>query len=199
MPGFLVGPVTGFVDRMKGKGTCSSSFLQQVGKSSAQSAGGGNIFSQLNAAGVGNGADTTVDTLMSCILPMNILDVPGRCITVQAFGSVTATSSTLKNVNFVFGAGINQQTIQYATTTTGTWQLNVQIYKISANVQGILMQADATGTVNVFGVTAGRALVYSAGSETDTAAINIKITGQSTSASTANIILCNGLIVDGYN
>jgi len=51
MPGKLIGPTSGYTDRMKGKGMCSSSFLQQVGNSSALAAGSGNIAA-LASAGV---------------------------------------------------------------------------------------------------------------------------------------------------
>jgi hypothetical protein len=198
MPGFLVGPLTGFVDRMKGKGVCSSSFLQQIGKSSAQSAGGGNIFSLVQAVGAGNAADTTDDTLMSCSLPANLLDVAGRCVTVQAFGTVAATSDT-KTLQFKFGAASLQPIVSYATTGTGSWQMYLQIYKVSANVQALVYQVDASGSVaTVLGAAVGRNVLYVAGAQTDTSAIPLVITGKS-AGGTANLVLCNGFIVDAYN
>jgi hypothetical protein len=199
MPGYLIGPITGFVDRMKGKGTCSSSFLQQIGKSSAQSAGGGNIFSFLSAAGVGNGADATDDTIASCSLPANVFDIAGRCVTVQAWGTTTS-GAVVKTVQFKFGASALQSVVvePSGATGAGAWQLNVQIYKISSNVQGLLFQADASGTpTTVLGISAGRGIIYVAGAEVDTAAIPLVITGKG--PSTANTVLCNGMIVDAYN
>ena len=200
MPGFLVGAVNGIVDRMKGKGVSSSAFLTQIGRSSAQSAGGGNIYSNLSAAGIGNGADTTADVLMTCSIPANLLDVPGRCLTLQAFGSVTATSAT-KTVGFVWGGGsLSQQIIQYTTTNTGQWQVYVQIFKTASNVQIALFQADGSGTVGaLLGSAVQRGvLIITSGSETDTAAITMSITGQS-SVATAGLVKCNGFIVDAYN
>lgn len=202
MPGKLVGPTSGYVDRMKGKGMCSSSFLQQIGSSSALSAGGGNVFSQIVAAGVGNGADQTDDTLMTCSLPANLFDLPGRCITIQAWGTTTAAAVT-KVLQFKFGAAALQALLSGASGATGggAWQFNVQIYKVSANVQQLVYQADATGTAVSFfgGGVATRGLFNSTGSEVDTAAIPLVITGKSTGAATANTVLCNGLIVDAYN
>jgi hypothetical protein len=199
MPGFLTGPLSGFVDRMKGKGMCSSSFLTQIGKSSAQSAGGGNIFSFLSAAGAGNGADATDDTLVSCSLPANLFDVAGRCVTVQAWGNITATSAT-KTLQFKFGAAALQPITSYTTTTTGQWQFYVQIYKVSSNVQQLLYAADTSTTpASMFGGGAlTRSMLVATGAEVDTAAIPLVITGKA-SSSTANLVLCNGMIVDAYN
>lgn len=199
MPGFLVGPQTGFVDRMKGKGMCSSGFVTQIGNSTALSAGGGSIFTQLSAAGVGNTTSTLDDTLMSCSLPARLFDIPGRCVTIQLFGSVTATSAT-KTVQFKFGAMALQSVISYTTVNTGTWSLFVQIYKISNNVQGILYQADGSGTVATMlgGGATSRSLLYVAGAEVDTAAIPLVVTGKS-SVATANLVLSNAMIVDAYN
>ncbi len=199
MPGFLTGPINGFVDRMKGKGLSSSAFLTQIGKSAALAVGGGNIYSGLTQ--VGNGADTTADTLYSVSLPANIFDVVGRCITLQIFGSVALTSAT-KTIGFVFGVGsITQSIVSYTTINGGYWQTFIQLFKTGSNTQSALFQADASGTTaTLLGVaSAGRQLVVStAGTETDTAAITMKITGQS-SVATANLCLCNGFIVDAYN
>ena len=198
MPGYLNGPINGFVDRMKGKGCCSSSFLTQIGKSAAQSAGGGNIYSGLSATGVGNGADTTADNLFSISLPANIFDVVGRCITLQAWGTVIGTSAT-KTVNFKWGTSISQSIVQYTTTNSGTWQVFVQLFKQAANVQLALFTADASGTIaSLLGAAAARNLATAAGSDNDTAPITMAITGQS-SVATANLVLCNGFIVDAYN
>jgi hypothetical protein len=198
MPGFLVGPVTGFVDRMKGKGMCSSGFLTQIGSSTALSAGGGNIFSQLSAAGIGNAADATDDTLMTCSLPKSLFDVAGRCVTIQAYGTVAAGSAT-KTIQFKFGAAALQSVVSYTTTNTGSWQFYAQISKVSANVQSILFQADGSGTVaTILGAAANRSTLVTAGSEVDTAAIPLIITGKA-SSSVANLCLCNALIVDAYN
>lgn len=199
MPGFLTGPLSGFVDRMKGRGMCSSGFLTQIGNSTAMSAGGGNIFSQLSAAGIGNGADATDDTLMTCALPAKLFDVPGRCVTVQAWGT-TLGGAVVKTVQFKFGAAALQSVIVEPSggTGAGSWQFFVQIFKVSANVQALLYQADGTGTpTSVLGLSSGRGLLNGAGAEVDTAAIPLVITGKG--PSTAGQVLCNGMVVDAYN
>lgn len=191
MPGYLVGPITGFVDRMKGKGLSSSAFLTQIGKSAAQGAGGGNVSTQLSTAGIGNGADTTEDLLFTASLPANIFDVVGRCVTIQAFGNITATSAT-KTAKMYFGTTVTAS-VSYATTTTGAWQITLTVFKSGASTQIAMYQADSSGAAT------GRAVgVITNGSETDTAAIVCKVTGQSTAA-TANTVVCNGFIIDGYN
>jgi hypothetical protein len=199
MPVFLTGPRTGFVDRMKGKGMCSSGFLQQVGNSAALSAGGGNVFTFLSVAGAGNGADATDDTLTSCILPANLFDVPGRCVTVQAWGNIPAGSAT-KTLQFKFGASALQSIISYTTTNTGNWQFYVQIFKVSANVQQLLYSADGGGTTaSLLGAGAvGRSTLVVAAAEVDTAPIPLVITGKA-SSSVASLVICQGMIVDAYN
>lgn len=201
MPGFLAGPQTGFVDRMKGKGMCSSGFVQQIGKSAALAAGGGNIGFMSSVAGVGNGADTTADTLYTAVIPANFFDVAGRTLQLQLVGSIAATSAT-KTIAFVWGGGsLNQTLLSYTTTGAGTWQALITIWKISASVQGMLVQADASSTtgLTLLGSSTGRSLVSNfTGSETDTAAITLKVTGQS-SAATANLCLLNLAMLDAYN
>ena len=199
MPGYIGQAPNGFTDRAKGRGIVSSSWLAQVGSGGALSAGGGNLYSFLSVVGAGNGADTTADTLASVVIPARTFDLVGRCITLQAWGQVAATSAT-KTVAFAFGASLTQSVVSYTTTSTGAWQLWVQLFKTGTNTQMALFQADASGTTaSILGLTGGRALnISTSGTETDTAAITMKITGQS-SVATANLITCQGFIVDAFN
>lgn len=196
MPGFVGQAPNGFTDRAKGRGIVSNAWLAQVGSGGALSAGGGNIYSGLVTKG--NGADTTEDTAYTVALPANTLDVVGRCITIQAFGSVGATSAT-KTVKFYWGTSIIQQIVQYTTTNTGDWQLFVQIFKDGPSTQRALIQADGTGTVTLLGGAANRGLVVStSGTETDTAAITMKVTCQTT-AGAAGLVNVKAFIIDAYN
>ena len=199
MPGYTGQAPNGFTDRAKGRGITSSGWYTQIGSGGAISAGGGNIYSFLSVAGVANGADTTADTIASVVIPARTFDVVGRCITVQAWGNVTATSAT-KTVSFSFGASLTQSIVQYTTTNTGQWQAWIQLFKTGTNTQMALFQADANGTTaSLLGLSGGRALnISTAGTETDTAAITMKITGQS-SVATAGLVTCQGFIVDGFN
>ena len=83
MPGFINGPVNGIMDRLKGRGYAPASFMQGFGKGAAMCAGGGNITVNTSAAGAGNGADTTEDTLFTVTLPPNSLDIVNREVWIQ--------------------------------------------------------------------------------------------------------------------
>ena len=179
------------VREMAGGSTDDSGFMK----------GTGNLLNGVSvvSAGNGNGADTTADTLASVVIPARTFDIVGRCITLQAWGNVTATSAT-KTVSFSFGASLTQSIVQFTTTNTGQWQVWIQLFKTGANTQMALFQADAGGTTaSLLGLSGGRALnISTAGTETDTAAITMKITGQS-SVATANTVTCQGFIVDAFN
>lgn len=182
---------TGFTERFRGKGWFPSKSGQyQFGAGSAFSYGGGNINSQFSVAGVGNGADTSEDTLFTYSLPANSLDQAGRGIWIQAFGNVAATSAT-KTVKLYFGA--TAQSFAYTTTQTGNWQICAEVYKQAASVQVGFFQWDAAGATTARSVAA-----FVNGAETDTAAITIKVTGTSTAA-TANLVLCYGFIITALN
>lgn len=191
MPGFLLGPITGFVDRMKGKGMCSSSFLQQFGKGAALCAGGGNLASFVSQAGIGNGADTTEDTLFTGSLPPNSMDVVGREMSIQAWGNISATSAT-KTARVYWGSTV-LATIQATTTQTGVWIVNATIIKTGANAQTACVAIDTS----ISGSLVRTASILSP-NETDTAAIVMKVTGQVT-AGGAGIVTCNGFVPAGYN
>jgi len=198
MPGSIVG-VTGFIERQKGKGYVESSALQRLGKGGASVAGGGCLSAQLSAAGIGNGADVTADTLFSLILPANVFDIAGRNIEIIAWGNVTATSAT-KTVLLTWGAagtGSGNASItaqaQWTTTQTGNWFMCLNVWKTASNVQ------IGVSTIDQIGATTARLVsVTNNGSETDTSPIKILLTGQSTAA-TANTVVANGMVVYGYN
>lgn len=194
MPGFLAGPVSGFMDRMKGKGMCSSSFLNQVGKGAALSAGGGSLAVFSSVAGVGNGADTTEDTLFTATIPANTFDIPGRQLLLEAFGSISATNA-VKTVRVYFGTSIVYAGIIVtpAAVTAGDWQAQLLVTKTANNVQIAVAAGDFSGAAAVRSIQK-----FLTGSEADTAGIVVKITGQS-SVATANTVLCNQLTISGYN
>lgn len=151
----------------------------------------GSLNKQLSVAGAGNGADTTEDTLFTYSLPANTLLNVGNEINIEAWGSVAATSAT-KTVKLYFGTTVTQS-FAYTTTQTGNWRIGAKIIKQAASVQLADINYDALGA------TTTRSLGnVTNGSETDTAAITIKITGQSTAA-TANLVLCNGFTITGAN
>jgi hypothetical protein len=192
MPG-SVGVVTGFVDREIGKSIYAASSLQRFGKGGGLMAGGGNIFVGVSAAGIGNGADTTEDTLFTVSLPPKSLDIVGRQILIEAYGSIAAAPSANKSAKIYFGSTV---LANFAATTnqTGVWFLFATITKAAANVQSVVVSTDTTITASLVRSIA----VPTAPTENDAAAIVIKVTGTS-SVATANAVLCNNLTVSGYN
>lgn len=190
MPG-SVGVSSGYTDRSIGKGVVGPGWLARIGKGGALAAGGGNIFAGVSAAGVGNGADTTEDTLFTVTLPANTLDVVGRQIYIEAFGNVTATSAT-KTARVKFGS-TTLASYAYTTTQTGIWALQAIITKAAANSQVALIGPD-----QVVAAANTRLPTIATMTEADTAGIVISVTGQSTVA-TANTVTCNLLCVSGYN
>lgn len=146
------------------------------------------LSKQFSVAGAGNGADTTEDTLFTYSLPPNALANVGNGVEILAWGSVPATSAT-KTARVYFGAIV--VSVAYTTTQTGNWFIDMQVFKQASNVQLAITTADATGATTTRTITN-----TTNGAETDTAAIVIKVTGQS-SAATANLVLCNGFTVSG--
>lgn len=197
MPGTMTGVVTGFIERQKGRGLVENSALQRFGKGGALAAGGGNIIVGCTTA-VGNGADTTEDVLFTTSLPANSLDIIGRNIDILAFGNITATSAT-KTVKVYFGSTVlvtpsQTYTFQATTTQTGLWSINATILKTGSSAQTIQYGLDSTIT----GSFARNLNVLTSPTESDTAAIVIKVTGQS-SVATANLVTCTGIIISGFN
>lgn len=173
-----------------GAASFTAATLQSVGTGTASGGTGARLSTQLSVAGVGNGADTSEDTLFTYSLPANTLANVGQEVDIEAWGSVTATSAT-KVVKVYFGAQL--MTLTWTTTQTGNWRARMRVVKQAASVQLIMGEADSLGA------TTTRVLAnITNGAETDTSAIVIKVTGTS-SAATANLILGNGLTVGGVN
>jgi hypothetical protein len=192
MPGLLGNPSTGYTDRTKGKGIVEAGWLARIGKGGALAAGGGNLFSAVPPVAVGNGADTTEDVLFSASLPANTLDIIGRCITLQVWGSISATNA-VKTAKIYFGASIvfTPVLITPAAATTGIWQAYLQVFKTGPSTQSALLQTDFAGSTlrNIFAAV---------GTENDAAPILVKATGQS-SVGTANTVTAMGFVMDGYD
>ena len=190
MPGIVAG-LTGFVDRSLGKGIVSAGWLQRVGKGGAAASGGGNIFVGASQAGVGNGADTTEDTLFSVTVPPNTLDIIGRELNIAAFGTITASSAT-KDARIYWGS---QVLVDFTgtTTQTGAWSVLATIIKTGSGAQTMLVQNESTITGALV-----RTITVTNGTQADNAGVLVKVTGQTTGGVAATV-LCNALVVSGYN
>ena len=158
MPGLLTGSTTGIMDRQKGKGSAESSFLQRIGRSSAQAAGSGNIAA-LVSAGI-NPASTGADfVLASWTIPANLFDISGRGFQLTAMGGMlNATSKTVKIIagatTAVVGSAVTGGTTIATTgavTLSGGWQISAQVFKYGnpgSNTQVALHQASVVGATN---------------------------------------------------
>jgi hypothetical protein len=93
-------------------------------------ASGGNLLTFSSAAGVGNGADTTEDTLFTATLPPNTLDIAGRQILLEAWGSLSATNA-VKTIRMYFGSSIVYIAAQVtpAAVTAGDWSAQLLVTK----------------------------------------------------------------------
>lgn len=150
----------------------------------------GALSKQFSAAGIGNGADATDDTLFTYTLPANSLDTTGRQIVIEAFGKFAANGNN-KTVKLWFGTTMVFSSGVVTTNNLGWWAM-VRLTKTGASTQiGI-------------GFGAGGAAIWSvavpmAGTETDTGAITIKVTGASPTTAAAADVVGNALTVTYAN
>lgn len=147
--------------------------------------GVGVINSQFSIAGVGNGADTTDDTLFSYTLPANALGASsGRALRIKAFGKRAAGGGN-NVVKIFFGA--TAVAISAATATAAdTWEAEAVVWRSGANTQL------GWGRTVVAAVVAEN---NATPAETETGAITIKVTG-SDAGSNANKVLGQGFVVE---
>jgi hypothetical protein len=192
MPGFLQGPLTGFVDRMKGKGMCSSGFLTQIGNSSALVAGSGNASVYSSSTGVSPGTINNDNVLVSWVIPARMFDITGRGLQVTAMGSVSANTNSKRIKIFagctaaVIGSTVSGGTLiadsgAYTTAGAAGWQIAAQIFKTGAggsNTQIALHQAAQIGA------TTSGLVVPTALTLTETSSFILAVTGNGVTATT---------------
>jgi hypothetical protein len=179
---------TGFTSRDKGK-TTSANPYQLVGEGlGALVGGGGQLNVQGAFAGVGNGADTTEDTLFTYSLPPKTLWSVSNSLLLTAYGTF-ANNAHSKTVKLYFGAEIIS-IAAFATAALTPWWLQLAVQKVGSSQQVISAQSITGSTHN--------GLTFQTATETDTSAITIKVTGQ-TGTSGAGDVLCYSFIVSGFN
>lgn len=181
---------------LNGAGLAPNTILQQTGSALTGGArSGGNVSVLVNAAGQGNGADTTDDVIATFALPANAFDVAGRQANITALGK-TAANANNKRIKLWWGT--TTQTLGLAvvggtliadsgviTANNGGWNLSATVTKYGAagsNTQ-IGQGAIVAGTVH----TGTLPPVLTAAPEN--AVINITVTGASPTTGAANDVL----------
>jgi len=136
---------------------------------------------------VGNGADITEDVLQTFSLPASTLGSVGQAVRILASGTLANNANT-KTVKAYFGAVVYSS--GGVATANVNWAVELIVIKTGSNTQIVFgwMQLGATPI----------AVFHAAGAETDTGAITIKVTGQS-SVATANTITCDAGTVESLS
>lgn len=139
---------------------------------------------QLSTAGIGNGADTTDDTLFSYTLPANALAMVGSGLEIEAFGTF-ASNGNNKRARLFFGS-IAQGT-GIVTSAGIAWRLHMKVFKTGSSLQLAIFDGLISATATNLTITMPN--------QTDTAPIVIMVTGASPTSGAANDVVGNGLIV----
>ena len=137
-------------------------------------------------ASIGNGADTTEDTLQTYVIPANTLRNIGDLLRIRAGGQLGATTDT-KIVRIKINGNLMMQ-CSGATAGGNVYTLETTLQKTAPNVQastgiGLVPGAAIAGTSNAPTIT-------------DTAPMTLTITGQNTTNAVAGSITCRFLTVE---
>lgn len=141
----------------------------------------------LNTTAVGN-VGTGTDDLITYSLPASALSANGKGVRITAWGT-TANNANAKTVTLDFGT----QTIETEALTTSqasVWLIQALVFRTGSNTQDILARLFQDGATQINDMT------ITAGTQTDTAAITIKCTGNATAD---NDIVQEGLLVEYFN
>lgn len=148
---------------------------------------GGNGLTNLynTGASVGNGADTTEDTLQTFVVPAGQLANVGDRLIITVGGTFAASTDT-KTARVRFNGVILGSIPGIAAGQTG-WTGTVYFMKNGSSTQVSLAPFFATTTLNNLSNATG---------QTDTSTITITVTGQNATNSVANSITCRYMTVD---
>lgn len=142
-----------------------------------------------NGTIAGNGADTTEDAMMACTLPASQLKNAGDRIHIVAGGLFAATTENkVLRVRLGGASGSVVSTLTVASTNNTRWQMDIWIVKTGASAQS--STASTVFTAN------GSTVVTGTWTQTDTNALQVLLTGQDTTAATANAIQAQYMSVD---
>lgn len=142
------------------------------------------VSAQDSVAGVGNGADTTMDVLFSAVLNAKTLGTKGDYVDIHASGTFAATANN-KRVQLKFGGTVVADT-GVVTDNNKAWRLMARVTWDSA--------AKQVAGGNAFADTA-MATTNAAPTEDETAAITVAVLGGSTTTGAASDVLANSFHV----
>lgn len=135
-------------------------------------------FQTLNLTSTGNGADTTEDTLATYSLPANTLGTTMRGLKIRAWGTCAANADN-KTMKLYFGSEVIATPT--AATNAKNWWLEMEVYHSGANAQVVV----GRGIVDTTSVTP----LVTTGTESESAAIVIKVTGQAGTGNANDIVI----------
>lgn len=124
-----------------------------------------------NTTAVGN-VGVGEDDLMSYVLPAGALEANGDGIHVSAWG-VTANNANAKTLKMYFGTALIL-TNSLTVSQSGVWRVEASIIKTSANAQRCVVQLNEGGATTQVDVESTSA------TETESASITVKLTGEAT-------------------
>jgi hypothetical protein len=162
--------------------TCGGNLTETIGGSSSTMTEVGVANRQTSATGVGNGADTTDDTLFTYTLPINGMSAAGKSVRVVATGHF-ATNADTKRVKIWF-AGTAVADSGAVTLSNTDWVCEAEVTCIDSTHVSAVGTFTGSNVADVITVTPN--LVVS--DLTANTAI-IKTTGNSTIVGAANDIL----------
>ena len=152
----------------------------------------------VNVTAVGN-VGTGTDDLITYDVPANMLNKTGQGLRIRAWGTFAGTAVT-KTLTFNFGTNIvATQVVAYQTTAsnlvTGQWSVDAFVVRTGSSTQTVVVHLvqQMGGTAGIRDMTETRDVVSA--TETDTAAITVKCTGNATNN---NDIVQSGLVVEAF-
>ena len=172
-----------------------AAFLEVLGTGASAPTLTGVLSTSVTAVGnVGTGEDD----LITYSLPANSLASNGQTLRVHAWGTL-AGNANAKTLKFYLGSttGFSTTLVPFATTTaliTGQWMLEALIVRTGNSTQSLVVRFTqlSGGTADIRDIVMDRNIVSA--TETDTAAITVKCTGQATND---NDIVQSGMVVEG--
>ena len=142
---------------------------------------------QTSSAGVGNGADTTDDTLFTYTLPLNSLSTNGKSMRIRAWGKLAANANN-KTVKLWF-AGTAIVSSGVITFNAKDWSADIELTRIDAtHVSCVGTYYDDTATAEIVTVTANLVVADLAANTSI-----LKVTGASPTTGAANDVLGHGM------